>query len=88
VPPLPPFVAVEALGAESRSPLPDFATNRGLGAALLEESPVGAVVEPAAPLSPSFEGVAGVDPLAARNVLLTDTGLKDANFFTVDAVRR
>ena len=40
-----------------------------------------------AALSPSFAGVAGVGPLAARKVLLTATGLKDIGFFTVDAVR-
>jgi len=83
---LPPFAAAEVRGAESRRPLPDFATSRGLVAAVVE-GPVWATADPAGPLSPGFEGVAVVAPLAARKVLLTDTGLKDASFFTVDVVR-
>ena len=82
-----PFAAVEARGVESRRPLPDLATNRGLGVALVE-GPAGAAVEAAGPLSPNFDGAVVVAPLAARKVLLTETGLKDAVFFTVDDVRR
>lgn len=84
---MPPLAAVDVLGAESRSPLPDFATKRGLGAALIEERPAGAAVDPAAPFSPNLAGAGGVAPFAARKVLLTETGLNEANFFTVDAVR-
>jgi hypothetical protein len=83
-PGFPPFAAVEVRGAESRRPLPDFATNRGLAAVLKAPGWAAAAV---AALSPSFEGVAGVAPFAARKVLLTDTGLNDVGFFTADAVR-
>jgi hypothetical protein len=83
---LPPFPAEDDRGVESRRPLPVLATNRGLGAARFV-GPACAVVVLVAGLSPSFEGVAEVAPLAARKVLLTDTGLNEAGFFTVDAVR-
>jgi len=81
-PAFPPFAAVEERGPASRRTLPDFATSRGLRVELAE-GPVGAVADPDAGFSPSFDGAAGVVPLAARNVLLTETGLKEANFFTV-----
>lgn len=85
-PAFPPLAVVALRGAESRKPLPDFATNLGL-APVLVEGPTWVVVDGAVPLSPSFEGAAAVAPLAARKVLFTETGLKDANFFTVDAER-
>lgn len=83
---MPPFPAEDDRGVESRRPLPVFATSRGLGAARVD-GPICAVVALVAGLSPSFEGVAEVAPFAARKVLLTDTGLNDVNFFTLDAVR-
>lgn len=39
---------------------------------------------PAGALSPGFAGAA---PLAARNVLFTDTGLKEVGFLTVEVLR-
>ena len=80
-PGFPPLAASAVLADESRSPLPDLATNRGLND---KEAPLGAAAGVAV-LSPSLDGVAVA--LAARNFLFTDTGLNDANFFTVDAVR-
>lgn len=82
-PGFPPLADVAVRGEESRTPLADLATSRGRDAVV---EVVWDVVAAAA-LSPSFEGVADVAPLAARKVLLTDTGLKDANFFTVEVVR-
>ena len=82
MPAFPPFPAEEDRGTESRKLLPVFAINRGLGAARVEGVCAGALV---AGLSPGFGVV--VAPLAARNVLFTDTGLKDANFFIVEVVR-
>lgn len=83
---LPPLAGVELRGEESRRPLPVFATSRGrFGAAV--DCPVRVAVAPVADLSPSFEGTVGAAPFAARNVLFTDTGLKEASFLTVDVVR-
>lgn len=79
----PPLAEEEVRGLESRTPLADLATRRGRDTAVKEEVCDVAV----AALSPSFEGVAEVAPLAARKVLLTETGLKDANFFMVEVVR-
>lgn len=83
-PAFPPFGVVAVRGAESRRPLPDFATSRGLGVEDVRGA-AGSEVEPVAPLSPSFTGVA---PLAARKVLLTDTALKVVGFLTVEVVRK
>jgi len=80
-PAFPPLAVVEERGPASRRTLPDFATSRGFRVELAE-GPAGVVDDPGAGFSPSFEGTVGVAPLAARNVLLTETGLKEANFFT------
>jgi hypothetical protein len=83
---LPPLAGVALRGDESRRPLPVFATNRGrFGAAV--GGPVCVVVAPVAGFSPSFKGLVDTTPLAARNVLFTETGLNEASFLTVDAVR-
>jgi hypothetical protein len=76
-----PFADADVLGLESRTPLADFATSRGLDAAVKGDCDVAG-----ATLSPSF-GVAEVAPLAARKVLLTETVLKDMGFFMVEEVR-
>ena len=81
-PAFPPLAAVEERGPASRSTLPDFATSRGLGVEFAE-GPAVVVAEPLPDFSPSFDGAAGTVPLAARNVLLTETGLNEANFLTV-----
>jgi len=81
-PALPPFAVADERGPASRRTLPDFATSRGLGVELAE-GPAGVEADPVTTFSPSFDGAAGVAPLEARNVLLTETGLKEANFFTV-----
>jgi hypothetical protein len=73
-------------GEESRRPLPDFATNRGRAGAVVK-GPGCAAVVPVAGFSPGFKGEAVVVPLAARNVLFTETGLKEVNFLTVDVER-
>ena len=57
----------------SRSPLPDFATRRGLA--------TGCTVLATGLLLPTFVVVGGAVPaVLARNVFVTDTGLKDAGF--------
>lgn len=83
-PGFPPLTEADDLGADSRSPLPVFATRRGLGTAETE-GPDCAAAEPAAGLfSPSFEVAVPVAPLAARNVLFTVTALKVVGFLTAD----
>jgi hypothetical protein len=67
-------------------PLLDFATKRGFAPSGAEETGV-EEGEPADPLSTSLPLPAADAPLAARNVLFTDTGLKDTGFFTVELVR-
>lgn len=70
-------------GVESRRLLPVFATRRGLGVEEAEGA-TGSEAEPEAALSPGFEGPA---PLAARNVLFTETALKEVSFLTVEVLR-
>jgi hypothetical protein len=82
-PAFPPFPVEDDRGAESRRPLPVFATKRGLGAARVEDVCAGVL---GAGLSPGF-GAVEVAPFAARKVLFTETGLKEVNFLIVDAVR-
>jgi hypothetical protein len=84
VPPtFPPFAAAEVRGVESLRPLPDFATSRGLGA---DKDKGAAGTEPTTPLSPGLAKVVPVEPLAARNVLFTETALNDFGL-TVEADR-
>jgi hypothetical protein len=80
----PPFAEVELLMLDWPKPLPDFATRRGFETFDVEGAR-GVIVDPAAPLSPTFIGVAPAAPLAAKNVLLTETALKD--FLTVEELR-
>jgi hypothetical protein len=81
-PGIPPFANADVRGLESRTPLADFATSRGLDTAVNE----GVCDVAVAALSPGF-GVAEAAPLAARKVLLTETVLNDVGFFMVEAVR-
>jgi len=80
-----PFPPAPVLANEPPSPLPDLATNLGRadGAAAdwTAASPLGV-----AGLSPTLIGATVAVPLAARNVLLTDTDLKLAGFLTADEV--
>lgn len=88
-PAFPPFAVVEARGVESRRPLPDFATNLGFGVVEVEAvKAVGAVLEAAGPLSPTFDGTAAVEAFDAKNVLFTETALKEGTgFLRVEVVR-
>jgi hypothetical protein len=87
-PGFPPFAVVESRGVASRSPLPDFATNRGLGVDEVEAvKVVGAVAETVGPLSPTFDGTTVVEAFDAKNVLFTETALKEVGFFTAEADR-
>lgn len=88
-PAFPPFAVVEARGVESRRPLPDFATNLGFGVVDDEAvNVVGAVVETAGLFSPTFEGVAAVEDFDAKNVLFTETALKEGTGFLIVEVDR
>lgn len=81
-----PLAEADERGAESRSPLPVFATRRGLGVADTE-GPAWTAAEPATDLfSPNFDGAVPVAPFDARNVLFTVTALKDVGFLTIEAV--
>lgn len=88
-PAFPPFAVVEARGVESRRLLPVFATNLGLGVDDVEAvKVVGAVVETVGPLSPSFDGVTAVEAFDAKNVLFTETALKEGTGFLTAEVDR
>ena len=85
-PSLPPFTASEDFDEASRKPLPVFATRRGR-----RDVEVGLLVvlgDVKEIFSPSLEGTVVPDAFAARNDLLTDTDLNDANFLILESVRR
>jgi hypothetical protein len=82
--PLVPFTPAEDLATR---PEPDLATKRGR-AAVRDMVPAGdARVDEAVDLSATFEGALVEAPLAARKVLLTETGLNEAGFLTDEEVR-
>lgn len=82
----PPFMPSDDFAAASRRPLPVFATSRGRN--VDDAGPAGVVVEDKDIFSPILDGVVVPEAFAARKVLFTDTDLKDANFLTLESVRK
>lgn len=83
---LPPFTPGENLGTESFAPMPSLATSLGRELNKPKEAG-GGVLELPTGRSAVLDGVTVVFALAARKVLLTDTALKVAGFFTDESVR-
>lgn len=75
----PPLTAEENRGAESRAPLPVFATSRGRETESVAD-PGGGVLVPVVGFSPALETVLPGAALAAKNVLFTETALNVAGF--------
>lgn len=81
-----PFTIEANRGRESFVPLPVFATRRGREADN-EREPGGGVFDPPLGFSFVLVAAAGAFPLAARNVLLTETALNVAGFLTDEELR-